>query len=64
MTALNIDFPFFDQVSGLNWDTTYKNIIPKVIAAENINEYYRTLTREILIQYWKEVLKNWKDDFN
>ncbi len=39
------NFAYFDQVPGLDWDATYKNYIPKVLAAESDFQYYRLLSR-------------------
>jgi len=37
------NFPFFDQRPGLDWDGEMRNFLPRVIAAENIDDYYAVL---------------------
>lgn len=36
-------FPFFDQVPDLDWDAKVQEFIPRVIAADNIEDYYKVL---------------------
>jgi carboxyl-terminal processing protease len=38
------NFPFFDQRPGLNWDEKAKERIPRVIAAPDLDSYYKVLT--------------------
>ena len=37
------NFPFFDQRPGLDWDGEMRHFLPRVIAAENIDDYYAIL---------------------
>ena len=39
------NFAFFDQVPDLDWDKTYREYIPKVLATESTAEYYKVLQR-------------------
>ena len=39
------NFAFFDQVPNLNFDNTYREFIPKVLATETTYEYYRELMK-------------------
>jgi C-terminal processing protease CtpA/Prc len=41
----NYNFAFFDQVPDLDWDGTYREFIPQVLASESTYEYYRLLKR-------------------
>jgi C-terminal processing protease CtpA/Prc len=41
----NYNFAFFDQVPDLNWDSVYKEFIPKVLKSESVFEYYRILQK-------------------
>jgi len=41
--TVKYNFAFFDQVPDLDWDTAVRNSIPRVLAAENREEYYRRL---------------------
>lgn len=43
------NFPYFDQIPGLNWDSVYQAYIPQVTAAESPCEYYRVLQRFIAV---------------
>jgi C-terminal processing protease CtpA/Prc len=36
-------FPHFDRMPGLDWDQTVQEYIPRVIAAQDIDSYYRVL---------------------
>jgi C-terminal processing protease CtpA/Prc len=36
-------FPFFDRIPGVNWDDKALAAIPRVLAAEDIDSYYRVL---------------------
>ena len=36
-------FPSFEQLPGLDWDQSFQEFIPRVIAAEDRDEYYWTL---------------------
>lgn len=36
-------FPSFEQVPDLDWDRSFQEFIPRVIATENVDEYYWTL---------------------
>lgn len=38
-----VNFPFFDQRPGLNWDEKVQEYIPKVIATGNMDAYYDVL---------------------
>ena len=37
------NFAYFDQVPELDWDKEIKNAIPKILASENIVQYYQIL---------------------
>lgn len=39
------NFAYFDHVPDLNWDKTYQEFIPKVLATRSLFEYYRVLQR-------------------
>ncbi len=39
------NFVFFDQVKDLDWDSTYKAYIPKVLATNSTYAYYKELQR-------------------
>lgn len=39
------NFAFFDQVPDLDFDSAYREYIPRVLATENTYEYYRELMR-------------------
>lgn len=39
------NFAFFDQVPDLDWDQTYREYIPKVLATKSTAEYYKVLQR-------------------
>lgn len=39
------NFAFFDQVPDLDWDKTYREYIPKVLATESTAEYYEVLQK-------------------
>jgi carboxyl-terminal processing protease len=39
------NFAFFDQVPDLNWDDTYRDFIPQVLATKTDWEYYTVLRR-------------------
>jgi carboxyl-terminal processing protease len=41
----NYNFAFFDQVPDLDWDGTYQEFIPQVLASESTYEYYSVLRR-------------------
>ncbi|MCK4655932.1 MAG: hypothetical protein KAT85_02840, partial [candidate division Zixibacteria bacterium] len=41
----NYNFAFFDQVPDLDWDSTYRSFIPRVMSAETVYDYYRELQR-------------------
>jgi hypothetical protein len=41
----NYNFAFFDQVPDLDWDDTYQEFIPQVLASESTYDYYRVLRR-------------------
>ncbi len=41
----NYNFAFFDQVPDLDWDSTYRAFIPRVMAVETVYDYYRELQR-------------------
>jgi carboxyl-terminal processing protease len=36
-------FPFFDRVPGLDWDAKVQEYIPKVVAAPDVESYYKLL---------------------
>jgi len=42
---VSYNFAYFDHVPNLNWDQTYREYIPKVMAVETLFEYYRILQR-------------------
>jgi len=44
---ISFNFPFFDQVPGINWDKEVQNAIPKILVSENIIQYYDIL-RELV----------------
>jgi len=37
------NFAYFDQVPELDWDEETRNAIPKILASENIAQYYQIL---------------------
>lgn len=37
------NFVFFDHIPSLNWDKTYQEYIPKVLATQSTYEYYKVL---------------------
>src|SRR5688572_14200467 len=37
------NFPFFDRLPKLNWDSAYAQFIPRVLATRSTVEYYHTL---------------------
>jgi C-terminal processing protease CtpA/Prc len=37
------NFPYFDQLEGLDWDDAYRRFIPRVAAARSTLDYYREL---------------------
>lgn len=39
------NFPYFDQLPQLDWDTAYRSAIPRVLDAPTTFEYYRELQR-------------------
>ena len=41
----NYNFAFFDRVPDLDWEASYKEYIPQVIAADDIFTYYDLLAR-------------------
>ena len=41
----NYNFAFFDLVPSLDWDQTYRNYIPSVIATKSTEEYYLVLQK-------------------
>jgi carboxyl-terminal processing protease len=41
----NYNFAFFDRVPGLDWDASYREFIPQVIAAQDLDAYYNLLSR-------------------
>lgn len=41
----NYNFAFFDRVPDLDWDASYRDFIPQVIAAEDLFTYYDLLER-------------------
>lgn len=41
------NFPFWKCLGDFDWDRAYKDAIPKIIAADNIREYYLELCRFI-----------------
>lgn len=40
---VRFNFAYFDQVPELDWDKETRNAIPKILASENIVEYYQIL---------------------
>ncbi len=40
---VNYNFAYFDQVPDLNWDSTFKEFIPKVLETKNTYDYYKVL---------------------
>ncbi|OJJ22534.1 hypothetical protein BKI52_07585 [marine bacterium AO1-C] len=42
---VNYNFAFFHQIPHLNWDSTYKAFIPKVLATYSTEDYYRVLAK-------------------
>jgi C-terminal processing protease CtpA/Prc len=45
----NYNFAFFDRVPGLDWEASYRDYIPSVLAAEDIFSYYALLERFIAL---------------
>ncbi len=45
----NYNFAFFDRVPDLDWDATYQEFIPRVIAADDLFTYYDLLERFIAL---------------
>jgi carboxyl-terminal processing protease len=41
------NFPFWKRLGTLDWDSEYRNTLPKVMAAESLREYYLELSRFI-----------------
>jgi len=41
----NYNFAFFDRVPNLDWDASYREYIPQVIAAKNVWTYYDLLSK-------------------
>lgn len=39
------NFPYFEQVPDLDWDSAYREAIPRVLEAESTLDYYRELQR-------------------
>lgn len=39
------NFPYFDQLPELDWDSAYRAAVPRVLEAETTLEYYRELQR-------------------
>ncbi|MGD2067971.1 MAG: S41 family peptidase [Gemmatimonadota bacterium] len=39
------NFPYFDQLPGLDWDAAYREAVPRVLAARSTLDYYRALQR-------------------
>ena len=39
------NFPFFDRLPRLDWDSSYRQYIPQVVSAEDLSAYYDLLAR-------------------
>jgi C-terminal processing protease CtpA/Prc len=44
-TEVNYNFAYFDNIPTLNWDSTYKAYIPKVLETKSDIDYYNLLIR-------------------
>jgi len=52
------NFPWFDKRPGLDWDAKVQEYIPRVIAAQDIESYYRVLTEFAVLLQDGEVGEN------
>ncbi len=47
--SAHYNFAFFDRVPALDWDAAYREYLPQVMAAEEMDGYYEALQRFVAL---------------